>query len=432
MGKNTLTKVMKYELRYLDGCGSFEEMQKNLWALHKQVRTIMNRTIQMAYHWDFENQKHFRETGEYLDLSKETGYKDYSGYIYDYIKKDYADMSAANLNAAIRKAWQKYNESKKKIRQGEMSIPSYKADQPLPVHHDNVKLWEQDGQVMLDLTLFSRAFQKAQNCSTRVTFSVRLNDETQKSIMRNVLSGEYGYGQCQLVYDRPKWFFYLTYTFPTKQLALDPDRILGVDLGECVAVYASTWGEHGGLRIEGGEISAFARKMEARIRSMQKQAAVCGEGRRGHGTKTRVSSVYKAKDKVASFRDTINHRYSKALVDYAVKTNCGVIQMEDLKGIKEDTGYPKILRHWTYYDLQNKIETKAKERGIVVRKIDPQYTSKRCSRCGHIDDDNRKTQAQFVCTKCGFKANADYNASQNISIKNIDTLIKEYMGAKSE
>ena len=30
-------------------------------------------------------------------------------------------------------------------------------------------------------------------------------------------------------------------------------------------------------------------------------------------------SVYKAKDRIANFRDTINHRYSKALIDYAVK-----------------------------------------------------------------------------------------------------------------
>ena len=27
-----LAKVMKYELRYLDGCGSFSELQERLWC----------------------------------------------------------------------------------------------------------------------------------------------------------------------------------------------------------------------------------------------------------------------------------------------------------------------------------------------------------------------------------------------------------------
>ena len=162
-----------------------------------------------------------------------------------------------------------------------------------------------------------------------------------------------------------------------------------------------------------------------------RNSANCGEGRIGHGTKTRVSAVYQQKDKIANFRDTINHRYSKAVIDFALKHQCGVIQMEDLSGIKTDTDFPKFLRHWTYYDLQSKIEAKAKENGIAVVKIKPEYTSQRCSRCGNIDPDNRKTQADFRCTSCGFHANADYNASQNIAIKNISEIISESIGAEA-
>ena len=103
--------------------------------------------------------------------------------------------------------------------------------------------------------------------------------------------------------------------------------------------------------------------------------------------------------------------------------------MEDLSGIKEDTGFPKRLRHWTYYDLQSKVEQKCNEAGIVFRKIPAQYTSQRCSRCGCIDRDNRKTQAVFHCVSCGFEANADYNASQNISIPDIGEIIEETIGA---
>jgi transposase len=78
------------------------------------------------------------------------------------------------------------------------------------------------------------------------------------------------------------------------------------------------------------------------------------------------------------------------------------------------------------------VENKAKELGIKVIFVDPQYTSQRCSRCGHIDKENRLTQARFVCTACGFEENADYNASQNLAIKGIDLIIEKELGAKSE
>ena len=49
-------------------------------------------------------------------------------------------------------------------------------------------------------------------------------------------------------------------------------------------------------------------------------------------------------DKIARFKDTINHRYSRYIVDMAVKNNCGVIQMEDLKGISKNN----IFKNWLF------------------------------------------------------------------------------------
>ena len=33
-----------------------------------------------------------------------------------------------------------------------------------------------------------------------------------------------------------------------------------------------------------------------------------------------------------------------------------------------------------------------------------------------MDKENRKSQEEFICLDCGYKCNADYNASQNIKI----------------
>lgn len=431
MSKGSITKVMKYELRYLDGCGDFHDMQKQLWELQKKTQEILNRTIQMAYHLDFQSREHHRETGEYLNVKAETG-KSERTYYYDRLTKDYPTISTANLAAAINQAWSKYGECKNNIFSGKMSLPSFRSNQPIILRSDSVKLTKEPNKIILETTLFSRAYKKQEGLKTNPRFRVQINDNTQRSIIENVLSGEYGCGESKLVYDKKKWFLLLTYNFTPKKYELDPNKILGVDLGVKYAIYASIYNEHDFLKIEGGEVAAFAKKHEDRIRSMQKQAPFCGEGRIGHGTKTRVANVYQAKDRIASFRDTINHRYSKALVEFAVKHQCGVIQMEDLTGIKEDRDYPRVLTHWTYYDLQNKIENKAEEYGIVVKKVDPRYTSQRCSNCGCIDAANRKSQETFFCIKCRFEKNADYNASQNLAIKNISDIIKKQISAKTE
>jgi len=431
MAKGTLSKVMKYELRYLDGCGDFQNMQKELWTLQRQSREILNRTIQIAYHWDYTDREQFKKTGQHLDIKAETGYKRLDGYIYDSLKEDVQNFASVNVNATIQKAWAKYKSSKIDVLRGDMSLPSYKSDQPLVLHAQSMKIFSSDDDDVLQVTLFSNAYKKACNYSN-IRFIIGLHDATQRTIIKKVLSGDWGIGQSQIVYKRPKWFLYLTYNFSPEQHEVNPDKILGVDLGESIAIYASSIGEYGSLRIEGGEISAFAKQLEARKRSLQKQAAYCGEGRIGHGTKSRVSDVYKMEDKIANFRNTVNHRYSKMLIDYALKHMYGTIQMEDLSGIKKETGFPKFLQHWTYYDLQQKIEAKAKEHGINFIKVDPAFTSQRCSKCGNIDSENRPSQAVFCCKKCGYKTNADFNASQNLSIPGIDKIIKESRGANME
>jgi IS605 OrfB family transposase len=238
-----------------------------------------------------------------------------------------------------------------------------------------------------------------------------------------------------LIYDKKKkmWILNLVYNFDNKsESVLDKNRILGVDLGIHYPICASVYGEWNRFTIDGGEIENFRKKVEARKKSMLRQGKNCGDGRIGHGISARNKPVYKIEDKIAKFRDTANHKYSHALIQYAIKNNCGVIQMEDLTGITNEAD--RFLKNWSYYDLQTKIKYKAKEVGIDIVYIKPKYTSQRCSKCGYIDKENRNKQASFVCLKCGFKANADYNASQNISIKDIDKLIEEMYnsGANTE
>jgi putative transposase len=62
--------------------------------------------------------------------------------------------------------------------------------------------------------------------------------------------------------------------------------------------------------------------------------------------------------------------------------------------------------------LVRRLEQKAPGR---VQKVNPAFTSQRCSECGHVASGNRKSQTVFACTTCGFASNADVNAAINIA-----------------
>jgi putative transposase len=62
--------------------------------------------------------------------------------------------------------------------------------------------------------------------------------------------------------------------------------------------------------------------------------------------------------------------------------------------------------------LARRLEDKAPGR---VERVNPAFTSQRCSACGHVASESRKSQALFRCVACGFTYNADTNAARNIA-----------------
>ena len=63
--------------------------------------------------------------------------------------------------------------------------------------------------------------------------------------------------------------------------------------------------------------------------------------------------------------------------------------------------------------------------------MNPAYTSQTCSECGHVDKENRKTQARFLCVSCGFASNADTNAAMNIRCLGMARLHGEVSGIRT-
>jgi putative transposase len=116
----------------------------------------------------------------------------------------------------------------------------------------------------------------------------------------------------------------------------------------------------------------------------------------------------------------VNHCISKALVSTAQGTQRG-IALENLQGIRNRAGQTvrkrqrRVLHSWAFFQLRAFIAYKAQMAGVRVALVNPAYTSQTCSRCGHCEKANRRTQSKFLCVACGYACHADLNAAVNIS-----------------
>ncbi|WP_369408969.1 RNA-guided endonuclease InsQ/TnpB family protein [Herbidospora cretacea] len=81
------------------------------------------------------------------------------------------------------------------------------------------------------------------------------------------------------------------------------------------------------------------------------------------------------------------------------------------KNVRQKAGLNRAVLAAGWGGLVTLLEHKAPGR---VVKVDPAFTSRRCSACGIVDRRARESQAVFRCRSCGFTGNADVNATRNI------------------
>lgn len=88
--------------------------------------------------------------------------------------------------------------------------------------------------------------------------------------------------------------------------------------------------------------------------------------------------------------------------------------MEPGKNVAQKAGLNRGILASGWSDLLSKTQDKASRAGKHVVLVPAPYTSQRCAECGHTARENRESQAVFLCTWCGHKANADINAARNV------------------
>ena len=95
--------------------------------------------------------------------------------------------------------------------------------------------------------------------------------------------------------------------------------------------------------------------------------------------------------------------------------NVKQVNIEDIKGLRRGHATSRLMSHWNYAELFGKLTNHCADLGVLVNRVNPAYTSQRCSACGWTRRTNRKGKS-FRCTSCGYAADADVNAALNLAL----------------
>ncbi|WP_369386307.1 RNA-guided endonuclease InsQ/TnpB family protein [Streptomyces sp. CG1] len=84
--------------------------------------------------------------------------------------------------------------------------------------------------------------------------------------------------------------------------------------------------------------------------------------------------------------------------------------------VAQKRGLNRAILDKGWHRLEIALSNAARYTGTTLVKVNPAYTSQRCSACGFVSEGNRESQAVFRCKAagCGHTAHADANAAINI------------------
>jgi putative transposase len=190
-------------------------------------------------------------------------------------------------------------------------------------------------------------------------------------------------------------------TVPDEPEMIPYEQIIGVDRNTTGHIVVTANLNTGQVRMMGKK----AQHIHTKYRKLRTAMQTDGQYRKVKRIKNRENRIVK----------DLNHKISHEIVNMAQAQHAALV-FEDLSGIrntkKQNHSFKPSLHSWSFYQLQQFVEYKAKLLGVPVIYVDPAYTSQDCSKCGERGVRYKK---EFKCPACGHADHADVNAAFNIA-----------------
>ncbi|HEY4388370.1 MAG TPA: transposase [Ktedonobacteraceae bacterium] len=237
-------------------------------------------------------------------------------------------------------------------------------------------------------------------------------------------------GAARLWYDQPRKQFYLLVTIEVECPDPTPEQqtqVVGVDVG--IRYLAVTSDDQGKATFHSGKRVRARANHDARLRKrLQKK-----------GTRAATRRLKAISGRERRLKMQANHTLSKRII---AKYPHVLIGIEQLHGIRERTKQRKrrhkkngkgsepvsvkarkanrISSQWSFAELHGMLAYKAVLSGSMVVRVDADYTSKGCPKCGQVCDENRPRKGLlFRCVTCRYTLHADLVGARNIVLRTL-------------
>jgi putative transposase len=305
------------------------------------------------------------------------------------------------------------------ILNDKISMPSFrKTNIAIPFQCQNNSVYKNNKECYIKFPLSMDAKKKYGVIEFSLLFGK--DPSNNRGIIDKILNGEYTMCDSSFKIEDNDIHLLLTYKFTPKEVLLDKDKIMGLDLGiNRTVAHFITKQKHQPRQIQTDvHIQHEIVKREKHRRSIQ-QSLKHSKG--GHGRKRKTEALSNYRHNSADWTQNQNHKISKDIINLAVSCGVGTIKMEDLTGItKKAKNF--FMKSWSYDQLQTFIDYKAKENGIQVLWVDPKNTSNTCPTCANSNTENRddvdRTKFKCINPECedwDKEQDADLVAAQNIA-----------------
>jgi len=228
-------------------------------------------------------------------------------------------------------------------------------------------------------------------------------------------------GAAKLWYDKPRKQYFLLVSLeievPDPQ-PTDHKNVAGVDVGQRYhAVVSDT---RNNTQFFSGKETNQTKNQYAKIRkSLQRK-----------GTRSATRRLVLLSGRERRFIADRNHQLSSQIL---ARFPNSVIGLENLTHIRERTegrsnskDSPKMkaakrrCSQWSFAEQQTFLAYKAPFHGSMTVRVDAEYTSQCCPKCGHTSKANRpKAGLMFVCENCGYECHSDLVGSRNVTLRTL-------------
>ena len=419
-GKLKLSSCIVTPCLFRDGCVIVEFVKITLTAKLKLTHSPEEKAALDRVSFAFRDAMNFASQAAF-ELGKTTSANKIHKAVYRDIREQYklASQMACSVSryvgATYQAQWTKFKDHQKK--------QAFRVERGLKARHykglDNAPKFV--SRTLTYQYTYDYSFKKNQKVSI-LTLEGRLVlpfEGYRKHLDFIAQGAEIGAGK--LWYDKPRRQYYLLVVFTVEVPDPQPSdhrNVVGVDVGQRYHAVVTDTSSH--TQFFSGKETNHFKNLYAKVKkSLQRK-----------GTRAATRRLVAIGSRERRFIADRNHNLSTQILTRYPQAIIGLENLTDIRSRTEGRSSKKSSKkarkarkrrsQWSFAELQSFVAYKAPLYGSMAIKVDANYTSQMCVKCGHTSKENRPQKGlMFRCQVCGYECHSDLLGAKNVVLRTL-------------